>query len=72
MTLDFDPCQDTPVEILHTILLGMVKYFWCDAVGCLSDSNKEILKAHLSSMDVAGLGLSSLTGQTVNTLQSGI
>ncbi|KAJ7886066.1 hypothetical protein B0H13DRAFT_2535282 [Mycena leptocephala] len=46
-----DPHQDTPVEILHVVLLGFVKYLWHD--------KKELLITRLSSLDVSGLGISS-------------
>ncbi|KAJ7475625.1 hypothetical protein B0H11DRAFT_2427303 [Mycena galericulata] len=63
---DFDPHQDTPVEILHVILLGFVKYFWRDAVARLKKKeDKELLIARLSSFDVSGLGISPLSGHTL-------
>lgn len=62
---DFDPHTDTPVEILHVILLGFVKYFWRDVIARLNDSDKEILAARLSSFDTSGLGIPPLAGQTL-------
>ncbi|KAJ7062390.1 hypothetical protein C8F01DRAFT_1285015 [Mycena amicta] len=62
---DLDPHQDTPVEILHVILLGFVKYFWQDAIARLKDPEKVILETRLSSFDVSGLGLSPLPGHTL-------
>ncbi|KAJ6616937.1 hypothetical protein B0H10DRAFT_1798409, partial [Mycena sp. CBHHK59/15] len=63
---NFDPHQDTPVEILHVILLGFVKYFWRDAVARLKKKEeKEMLIARLSSFNVSGLGISPLSGHTL-------
>ncbi|KAJ6559328.1 hypothetical protein B0H10DRAFT_2169448 [Mycena sp. CBHHK59/15] len=59
-----DPHQDTPVQIL-VILLGFVKYFWRDVIACVKKSDKEILISHLSSFNVSGLGISSLSGHTL-------
>jgi hypothetical protein len=66
---DLDPHQDTPVEILHVILLGFVKYLWRDAVNRLSDADKAVLKTRISSLDVSGLGLDTkrLSGHTLVT-----
>lgn len=63
--LDFDPHSDTPVEILHVILLGFVKYFWRDTVSRLKDPAKRVLIARLSSFDVTGLGIAPLLGATL-------
>lgn len=64
-TLDFDPNSDSPVEILHVVLLGVVKYWWRDAVSRQNSKGKELLKTRLSSVDVAGLNISPLRGHTL-------
>ncbi|KIJ46219.1 hypothetical protein M422DRAFT_250259 [Sphaerobolus stellatus SS14] len=62
-----DPNSDTPVEILHVILLGFVKYLWRDAIKRLSKDQKPILMARLSSVSVDGLGIPPLAGKTLVT-----
>jgi hypothetical protein len=63
-----DPHEDTPVEILHVILLGFVKYLWRDLVQNQlnnKDDKKALLITRLSSFNVSGLGISPLAGQTL-------
>ncbi|KAJ7110365.1 hypothetical protein C8R43DRAFT_904377, partial [Mycena crocata] len=63
-----DPHRDTPVKILHVILLGFVKYMWRDLVqNQLKDKNelKALLVTRLNSFDVSGLGISPLAGHTL-------
>lgn len=60
--------QDTPVEILHVVLLGFVKYFWRDVIkNQLKDhqEKKDELAIRLSSLDVSGLGITRLPGKTL-------
>ncbi|KAL1662140.1 hypothetical protein GGF50DRAFT_59618 [Schizophyllum commune] len=64
---DFDPHSDTPVEILHVILLGFVKYFWRDTLTRLNKRQLETLKIRISSFDVRGLGVSPLSGERLVT-----
>ncbi|KAI0716145.1 hypothetical protein C8T65DRAFT_572363 [Cerioporus squamosus] len=62
---DFDAHADSPIEILHVVLLGVGKYFWRDACARQTPEGKEILKARLSSMNVDGLGISPIRGHTL-------
>ncbi|KIY48737.1 hypothetical protein FISHEDRAFT_42751, partial [Fistulina hepatica ATCC 64428] len=64
-----DPHRDTPVEVLHVVLLGFVKYFWRDAINNQigkDDAKRELLKTRLNCLDVEGLGLDGrLSGHTL-------
>ena len=54
------------MEILHTVLLGFVKYFWRDVVqNQITNRTRDLLQARLSSFDVTGLGCSKLSGSTL-------
>ncbi|THV03266.1 hypothetical protein K435DRAFT_791971 [Dendrothele bispora CBS 962.96] len=59
-----DPHADTPVEILHVILLGFVKYFWRDAVNRTKNEHDTLI-ARLSSAQVSGLNIPPLSGRTL-------
>jgi hypothetical protein len=58
--IGLDPHQDTPVEILHVVLLGFIKYFWRDLItNQIKDDQKPLLIERLNSYDVRGLALDS-------------
>ncbi|KZT64475.1 hypothetical protein DAEQUDRAFT_769652 [Daedalea quercina L-15889] len=65
MIPNFDPNQDSPFEALYVILLGVVKYFWHDAVACQMAEGKELLKARLTTVNVAGLDIHPLRATTL-------
>ncbi|KAK0444176.1 hypothetical protein EV421DRAFT_1903287 [Armillaria borealis] len=61
--------SDTPVEILHVVLLGFVKYMWWDVVHNQLHKNEKRcqLMVRLASVDVEGMGLPPLAGHTLVT-----
>ena len=65
--IGLDAHSDTPVEVLHTILLRFVKYFWRDVVQnqVKAGLTRSLLEIRLSSVDVAALGFSKIPGKTL-------
>ncbi|OAV92536.1 hypothetical protein PTTG_07907 [Puccinia triticina 1-1 BBBD Race 1] len=51
----FDGCKDTPIEILHVILLGVVKYLWKDFMGQLKESDHPELEARWHAFNTEGM-----------------
>jgi hypothetical protein len=56
-----DPHRDTPVEILHSYLLGNNKYVWHDTTKNWDpkkgNKNGEIFASRLQSMSISGLSI---------------
>ncbi|KAJ7195227.1 hypothetical protein GGX14DRAFT_404142 [Mycena pura] len=52
-----DPNRDTPVEILHTILLGIMKYTWHMLWSSWSAKEAELFTIRLQSTDIDGLDI---------------
>ncbi|CAH7687121.1 hypothetical protein PPACK8108_LOCUS21861 [Phakopsora pachyrhizi] len=53
----FDGHKDAPVEVLHVVLLGILKYLYRDLIGGLSANKKEELIARLQSFDTNNLNI---------------
>ncbi|OAV95271.1 hypothetical protein PTTG_09104 [Puccinia triticina 1-1 BBBD Race 1] len=56
----FDGCRDTPVEVLHVFLLGVVKYMVQDFMRNLRPSEKPLIQARYRSFNIDGLNIPSM------------
>ncbi|KDQ12289.1 hypothetical protein BOTBODRAFT_634607 [Botryobasidium botryosum FD-172 SS1] len=56
----FDAARDTPVEILHTILLGILKYAWHMLFTSWDTTKKETYGIRLQDTDTRGLSIQAI------------
>ncbi|KAH7917866.1 hypothetical protein BV22DRAFT_1076559 [Leucogyrophana mollusca] len=64
---------DTPTEILHTVLLGVVKYFWGQTVFLLEKSKLlNVLQRRLESIDKTGLNAPCLNADYICHYKGGL
>jgi hypothetical protein len=60
LNLGLDPSQDTPIELLHTILLGLVKYAWFMSTLSMTKKQRDELAIDLESLSIDGLSMDPL------------
>ncbi|KAH9022937.1 hypothetical protein EDB84DRAFT_1241512, partial [Lactarius hengduanensis] len=58
---------DTPTEILHTVLLGVVKYYWAQTIWLLKNRSKNLalFQTRLASVDWNGLNAPSTDAEYI-------
>ena len=56
----FDPTQDSPIELLHTILLGVVRYAWFMSYTSWSPEKKITFAMRLQATNALGINAPSI------------
>ncbi|KAK6997334.1 hypothetical protein R3P38DRAFT_2563581 [Favolaschia claudopus] len=56
----FVPSRDTPIELLHTILLGVLKYLWHTTHTSWTPDQKKLFELRLQATDTTGLSVEGI------------
>ncbi|KAJ7176872.1 hypothetical protein C8R46DRAFT_989066 [Mycena filopes] len=67
-----DPNRDTPVEILHTILLGIIKYVWYTLHSGWSEEQRDLFVIRLQSTDIDGLTIPPIRAAYMMQYRNGL
>lgn len=65
IVLGYDPNMDSPVEILHTVLLGVQKYAWSMACSEVSQANMSLWQARLESVSIDGMSIDPIAAEYI-------
>ncbi|KAF7304147.1 hypothetical protein MIND_00646400 [Mycena indigotica] len=61
--IGLDPARDMPIEILHTVLLGVIKYIWHHLnTQKWTDANRHLLAIRLQSTDITSMNIPPIHG----------
>ncbi|EJD46280.1 hypothetical protein AURDEDRAFT_63293, partial [Auricularia subglabra TFB-10046 SS5] len=63
MIAGLDPHKHTPVEILHTVLLGLSKYIWHALYSSWKPEQEQLFATRLQSTDTSGLSIPPIRAQ---------
>ncbi|KAJ7752333.1 hypothetical protein B0H16DRAFT_1723687 [Mycena metata] len=67
-----DPNRDTPVELLHTILLGIIKYVWHILYTTWSEAEQNLFVVRLQSTDIDGLTIPPIRAAYMMQYKNGL
>lgn len=67
-----DPNKDTPVEILHTILLGIIKYVWYMLYTSWTTKAQDLFIIRLQSTDIDGLTIPPIRATYMMQYKNGL
>ncbi|KAJ7474227.1 hypothetical protein FB451DRAFT_1351527 [Mycena latifolia] len=67
-----DPNRDTPVELLHTILLGIIKYVWHLLHTEWTETQQNLFVIRLQSTDIDGLSIPPIRAAYMMQYKNGL
>ncbi|KAJ6631043.1 hypothetical protein B0H10DRAFT_2321221 [Mycena sp. CBHHK59/15] len=67
-----DPNRDTPVELLHTILLGIIKYVWHLLHTGWTEAERNLFVIRLQSTDIDGLTIPAIRAAYMMQYKNGL